>query len=92
MIPLATHQIITAKETTDAMAAGQARMEELRTEGFNSLDLTVGTHSDTSGRYSRAWSVADDVPVVGSKRVDMSVSWMSSDGVQTARMTTFITR
>jgi Tfp pilus assembly protein PilV len=92
MIPLATHQIVSSKTMTDAVAAGQTKMEELKMEDFMSAALNAGSYADTSGVYARAWTIVNDTPVTGSKRVDLTVSWITSSGTQTTRMTTFVTR
>lgn len=92
MIPLATHQIVSAKRVTDAVSAGQTRMEALRTASYNSAALVSGSYDEDSGTYHLAWTIQDNVPVEGSKRIDMTVSWTTSSGLQTTRLTTFVTR
>ena len=92
MIPLATHQIVTAKRVTDAVAAGQTRMEQLRTETYNSPALAAGTYEDSTGSYHLTWTVQDSIPVLGSKRIDMAVSWTTSSGPETTWIATFVTR
>lgn len=92
MIPLAMHQVVGSKQITDASAAGQTKMEELRMEDYSSTLLTAGTHADTTGRYSRSWVVTDGQPAAGSKRVDLTVTWSTSRGIQQTRLSTFISR
>lgn len=92
MIPMATHQVVASRSVSNAMTAGQSRLEELRGCEYNHTDLTPGTHQDVSGRYTRVWQVQNDVPVAGSKRIDLTVSWSTSSGLESARMSTFITR
>ena len=91
-IPLATHQIVTSKMVSNGVAAGQAKMEELRMEPYSSALLSAGSHGDTTGHYVRSWVVQDNVPMNGTKRVDLTVSWTSSAGIQTAHMATLVTR
>jgi prepilin-type N-terminal cleavage/methylation domain-containing protein len=92
MIPLAIHQVVTSKETTDATAAGQTMMETLRMEEYSSALLTAGTHNEVAGRYTLSWIVTDNVPATGSKRVDLTVSWTTSGGTEQTAMSTFINR
>jgi len=92
MIPMATHQIVTAKQISDAAAVGQSKMEELKMEDYLSAALSAGTYSDTTDAYTRSWTITDSSPVSGSKRIDLTVSWTSSAGTQTTGMTTFVTR
>jgi Tfp pilus assembly protein PilV len=92
MIPLATHQIVAAKAVTDGVAAGQEVMEEIRTSDFNSAALAAGSYNRTVDKYTITWTIQDNVPVIGSKRVDMLVTWNTTSGAETTSMSTFVTR
>jgi Tfp pilus assembly protein PilV len=92
MIPLATHQIASAKAVTDGVSAGQEVLEEIRMENYNSGPLEPGNYSRTVGHYSITWTIQEDVPVIGSKRIDMTVSWPTTSGVETTSLSTFVTR
>ena len=92
MIPVATRQVVSSKQLTDAVAAGQTQMETLKMEDFGSTLLTAGSHADTSGQYALDWTVTDNTPMAGSKKVVLSVTWNSSGASRTARMSTFIAR
>ncbi len=92
MIPLATHQIVTSKQMTDAVAVGQTKMEDLRMQDYTSAALNAGSYADTSGAFTRNWTITNNTPVSGSKRIDLTVTWTTSAGSQTADMTTFVTR
>lgn len=92
MIPLATRQVTSSKVLTDAVAAGQTKMEELKMLDYADADLAAGSHTDSVGRFTRTWTVTDDVPSSGTKRVDLSVTWENAQGSQEATMTTHIMR
>jgi Tfp pilus assembly protein PilV len=92
MIPLATHQIMSAKAVTDGVSTGQQVMEEIRTSDYTSAALAEGNYSRTVAKYTVTWAIQDDVPVTGSKRIDMTISWTTTSGVETTTMSTFVTR
>jgi Tfp pilus assembly protein PilV len=92
MIPLATRQVVSSKQLTDAVAAGQSLIEELKMDDYSGATLTAGTHTRTSGQYALEWIVTNNEPVTGSKRVDLTVSWNVSGQTETATMSTYITR
>jgi prepilin-type N-terminal cleavage/methylation domain-containing protein len=92
MIPLATHQIVAAKAVSDGVAVGQTQMEALRTADFGSPSLAAGTYAAVSGKYGLSWTILDNVPVSGSKRINMTVSWTTTSGTETTQMSTLVTR
>jgi type II secretory pathway pseudopilin PulG len=92
MIPLASRQVVSSKQLTDGVEAGQSLFEELKMDDYGGATLTAGTHTRTSGQYSLEWIVTNNEPVVGSKRVDLTVSWNVSGQTETATMSTYITR
>ena len=47
----------------------------LKMDDYAGGSLTVGSHTRQSGNYSLVWTVTGNEPVVGSKRVDLTVSW-----------------
>jgi Tfp pilus assembly protein PilV len=92
MIPLATHQIVSAKNVSGAVAAGQTQMEQLRTTDYNDPALIAGTYTSTSGQYNLSWTILDDTPVPWSKKISMTVTWTTSSGPETTTMSTIVTR
>lgn len=92
LVPYSSNKMAASRSLTNASAAGEARLEELKEAGYASANLSAGSHSDTSGRYARTWVVHDNVPVSGSKRVDMTVSWTAPGGDKSITMSTYITR
>jgi len=92
MIPLATRQLVSSKQLTDGVEAGQSLFEELKMDDYAGTTLSAGTHTRTVGQYELEWIVTNNEPVVGSKRVDLTVSWDVSGQTQSATMATYITR
>jgi prepilin-type N-terminal cleavage/methylation domain-containing protein len=92
MIPLATRQVVSSKQLTDAVAAGQSLIEELKMDDYSGGTLTAGSHTRTSGPYTLVWVVTNNEPATGSKRIDLTVTWNSSGVTETATMSTYITR
>ena len=43
------------------------------------------------GDYTLTWTIIDNTPVPGSKRINLTASWQNLTGTKTARLTTFIT-
>jgi Tfp pilus assembly protein PilV len=66
------------------------KLEDLRRMSASATDLTAGTHVDplsplradgtAGGIFTRRWTVTDDVPAAGMKRVEMRVSWIDRTG------------
>ena len=92
MIPLATRQVVASKQLTDGVEIGQSLFEELKMDDYGGSTLSAGTHTRTSGQYELEWLVTNNEPVVGSKRVELTVSWNVSGQTETATMSTYITR
>ena len=92
MMPLATRQVVSSKQLTDGVAVGQTLMEELKMDDYAGASLTAGSHTRTSGVYTLDWIVTNNVPVTGSKRVDLTVCWNVSGQTRTTEMSTYITR
>ncbi|TPW15972.1 MAG: hypothetical protein FD129_807 [bacterium] len=92
MMPLATRQVVSAKQLTDAMAQGQSLMEQLKMDDYNGSTLTAGDHTRQVGNFALAWTVTANEPVVGSKRIDLTISWNVSGTTETAEMSTYVTR
>ena len=73
------------ENTAAAVTLAQDKLEKIRTLAATSADLTEGAHNDslnplgadgtTDGIFTRQWTVTDDTPIAGMKRVEMRVSW-----------------
>jgi prepilin-type N-terminal cleavage/methylation domain-containing protein len=86
IIPLALAGGTQARLRTQAVQAGQQRLDDLMAVPYDSL--LAGSFSETIDGYTVAWTVSDDVPVPGAKRVDLAASWVTLRGTQTVELTT----
>lgn len=85
-----------ARRMSVATALAQQQVESLRNLPFTHANLSAGGHTDAGnpvdGAYSRSWTVVDNDPVVGMKRVSVTVSYPTSSPDSTATFTTLIVR
>jgi prepilin-type N-terminal cleavage/methylation domain-containing protein len=91
LIPLGMAGITEARVRTIAVQAAQQRMDELKTSSFSSAVLTAGNYTETVDQYTIVWTITDDDPVPGSKRVDMTATWPHLSGTRSASLTTYVT-
>ena len=91
LVPAGMAGITQARVRTNAVQAAQVRMDDLKSEDFAAAALTAGTYTETVGDYTLTWTILDNTPVPGSKRINLTASWQNLTGTKTARLTTFIT-
>jgi Tfp pilus assembly protein PilV len=91
-IPLASSQLTSSRNHTTATEAAQTTLERLSALDYSAAELTAGTHTEASGKQTITYTVQDDVPVPGTKRVDLVVTWPESKGTRTLNYTTLIHR
>jgi prepilin-type N-terminal cleavage/methylation domain-containing protein len=91
LIPLGMLGISEARVRTIAVQSAQQRMDELKMSSFSSAALTAGTYTEAAGRYTMDWTITDNDPVPGSKRIDMTATWPHLSGTRSARLTTYVT-
>jgi prepilin-type N-terminal cleavage/methylation domain-containing protein len=91
LVPAGMAGITQARVRTNAVQAAQVRLDDLRSEDYTSAALTAGTYTETVGDYTLSWTVIDNTPVPGSKRINLTSSWQTVTGTKTARLTTFVT-
>ena len=48
------------------------QIERLTALPYDDTDLTTGDHSDVRGPYNISWTVVDDTPVAGAKRITVT--------------------
>jgi len=92
MIPAALSNVGDAQQRTNGIQAAQVRMEELKTSDYDSAALVAGTYTESTGSYELAWTITDDTPTTGCKRVDLSATWQDIKGPQDVELTTYVTR
>jgi type IV pilus modification protein PilV len=63
----------TANQRTTAITLAQDKMEILRTQPY--ANIATPPLSDTSGIYSRSWTVENNTPANDMTRVTVTVSW-----------------
>jgi prepilin-type N-terminal cleavage/methylation domain-containing protein len=90
MIPLGMAGVTQARLRTNAVQSAQQKVDELRAGDFSDAALTAGTYSETDGHYTLDWTVTDDTPVPGVKRLAMTASWPHYSGTKTVNLTTHI--
>jgi prepilin-type N-terminal cleavage/methylation domain-containing protein len=91
LVPLGLAGVTQARVRTNAVQAGQEKMDELRAADFNAPALTAGTYAETNGNYTLTWTVTDNVPVPGSKRIELASTWTAPRGTQSVALTTYLT-
>ncbi|MCC6349875.1 MAG: prepilin-type N-terminal cleavage/methylation domain-containing protein [Candidatus Eisenbacteria bacterium] len=78
VVPAATKRVTKAGVQTRASALAAERAETLLTTPYGHDDLLSGAHTDpenpVDSTYYVRWTVTDDAPIAGCKRVVVSVS------------------
>jgi type IV pilus modification protein PilV len=90
MIPLAMAGVTQAGIRTRSVQLAQERLDELVTNDYEAAVLNAGTYSETVDNTTIDWTIADNIPVPGTKRIDLAVSWVTSRGTQTSSFTTYL--
>lgn len=91
MVPVGVAGVIQARVRTNATQSAQQKLEELKAADYQDAILTAGAYTETAGDYDLAWTITNNQPVPGSKRVDLTSSWENFSGVKTVTLTTYIT-
>jgi type IV pilus assembly protein PilV len=85
-----TRHVGASGEETKAVELAQQGLEDLLTESFDSVNLDPGTHWDADNplerAYYRDWSVEDQVPFTGCKRVTVNVRWPGEHPTRTVTL------
>ena len=92
LFPLATKNVNKGKILSTALGRAQEKIEELKEAGYASTMMASGTYTDSSGVYSRTWTVQDSLPTVGSKKVFVCVSWPVRFGRDSVALATYVAR
>ncbi len=82
LVPLGSRDAARSMERTRASQLTTARAERLLTLPYADPDLDPGTHDDPQspleGGYFVSWSVEQDQPVPGCKRITVMTRWRSA--------------
>lgn len=89
LFPLAMERVAAGDLDSRATFHAEAKLEELKNVPWLQLSGQSGTDSP-DGRYQRAWSVDDDVPAVGMKRLGVVVSWSDNHSPRQVTLATFV--
>ncbi len=91
LIPLGMAGVTQARVRTVAVQTAQEQMDVLKQAEYSSPALTAGDYTDSTGTYTLNWTITDNDPVPGSKRVDLTATWANLTGTKSARLTTYVT-
>ncbi len=84
-----------ARNLSVATNLAQERIESLMGTPLTSADLSAGNHVDPRNplerHFTRTWTVRDNVPLTGMKRVDVSVVYEGGGEDRTVTLTTYLT-
>ena len=82
-----------SRQVAKASQLAQAKLEELRVRPVSDADLSAGAHVDDAnpidGVFTRAWTVADDTPIAGMRRVEVRVSFPSTSADSVTQLVTY---
>lgn len=91
-IPNGIHTREQARRLSVATFLAKEQVEELRSLRFNDADLAAGTHNDPGNPiqpgFRRSWTVQDNVPMDGMKRLTVQVSFATSSADSQAVLVT----
>jgi type IV pilus modification protein PilV len=90
LIPFGMKGVTDARVRSNAVQTGQRILDGLRAADYDSLD--AGTYTETSGRYASSWTITDNSPVSGMKRVDLTTTWGPNRNPRTVVLSTYLTR
>jgi type II secretory pathway pseudopilin PulG len=93
LFPLGTRNLSESRMRTVATDLAQEKLEDLINLNRNHTDLNAGTHNDPANpvrtTFNRYWSVADDTPTAGMKRIEVWVTYPHGSGTREIRAVTY---
>lgn len=92
MVPLASSHLTSARVYTDSQQLAESLLEELKAADYNDAVVAAGTHTMTVDGRTLDYTVTDNAPVPGTKRIDLTVTWTESRGTKSLVFTTQIAR
>lgn len=90
VFPLGTRFVNSSKIMSTAVAFSREKIEELQTLPLSSPYMTEGTYSDEQGPYQRSWTVTDNAPLAGMKKIQVTTSWESPQGTRNVTLDTYV--
>jgi Tfp pilus assembly protein PilV len=95
VLPSSNFAATRGRNITKATNLAQEKVEALMGVPLSDADLNAGTHSDPENpidtHFRRSWSVTDDDPVVGMKKVSVRVSFPTSSTDSSVTLQTYVT-
>jgi type II secretory pathway pseudopilin PulG len=92
VFPMGTRFVNAAKVTSSGVAFAREKIEELQSAPANSTLLVEGQYSDSEGVFTRDWTVTDDTPMAGMKRLLVITAWETPQGTRRVALETYIFR
>lgn len=84
-----------ARNVSVATNLAQEKIEALMGTALASADLSAGAHNDPlnplENHFTRTWTVADDTPLTGMKRLSVTVIYAGRGNDRSVTLTTFLT-
>jgi prepilin-type N-terminal cleavage/methylation domain-containing protein len=84
-----------ARNISIATNLAQEKIEILMGTPITSAELAAGDHNDPGNplerRFTRTWTVADNVPLVSMKRLAVTVTYEGGGNDRSVTLTTFLT-
>ncbi len=84
-----------ARNVSVATNLAQEQLESLMGTPLTNADLSAGNHADPRNplerHFTRTWTVTDNVPLTGMKRVAVSVVYEGGGEDRTVTLTTYLT-
>ena len=90
LIPFGMSGLTEARVRTNAVQTGQGIIDSLRAADYDSLD--AGDFSLSNGRFTTAWTITDNNPAPGMRRVDLTTTWGPDENPRTVTLNTYLTQ
>ena len=94
VFPLGTRTVEKGERMTMASSLAQDEIERLKLLPETDADLAAGAHADPAnplfGVYTRSYSVTNDTPLAGMKRIDMTVSFSDNGIPRNIQISTYL--
>lgn len=94
IFPLGMKNLNQSRMRTVATDLAQEKMEELLKMRTTDADLAAGAHDDPDNpvrtTFNRSWTVTDDTPVAGMKKVVVRVTYPRGQDVRDVEVETYI--
>ena len=94
IFPLGMQNLSQSRMRTVATDLAQQKLEELLRLKGSAADLTAGTHNDPDNpvrtNFNRYWTVTDDTPMVGMKKIVVRVTYPRGNGLRDVQVETYV--